>query len=195
MKIAAIVLAAGLSRRFGEANKLLARVDDQTMIRRVVGALIQTDVEWVVVVTGHQSALIESELKDFEPEGRLRMVYNPRYALGMSTSIARGARYLEGADGCMICLGDLPYLTTDDYQELIGLFGKVFAPDRIIIPTFDGKRGHPVFFGSYFFGELQRIPAHDQGAKELIGQYQEHIEYLPVTHNRILKDIDFRIAD
>lgn len=194
-KIAAIVLAAGLSRRYGTHNKLLRQIDGQAMIRVVVEALLKSPVETIVVVTGYQSGQIEKELDRIDEREKLQLVLNEDYDLGMSTSISRGAHYLEGMHGCLICLGDMPFLTTDDYRELIDLFDCEHSPNRIIIPTFEGTRGHPVFFGSLFFQELQELHAHDQGAREVILNNSPYVTFLPLQHNRILQDIDFRTLE
>lgn len=191
-KVAAIVLAAGLSRRYGPDNKLLRQVDGRAMIRVVVEALLSTSVDKIVVVTGHQARQIEKELDRIDRWAKLQLVLNEDYHLGMSTSISRGAHYLEGMQGCLICLSDMPFLTTADYNELIDLVDCDHSTNRIIVPTFDGVRGHPVFFGSLFFEELQELRAHDQGAREVILNNPQHVTFLPLKHNRILQDIDFR---
>ena len=165
------------------------------MIRVVVEALLSTTLDRIVVVTGHQARQIAMELDRIDKREKLQLVLNEDYHLGMSTSISRGAHYLEGMQGCLICLGDMPFLTIADYNELIDLFDCDHSTNRIIVPTFGDIRGHPVFFGSLFFEELQQLRAHDHGAREVIENNSQHVTFLPLKHNRILQDIDFRTLE
>jgi molybdenum cofactor cytidylyltransferase len=192
MKIAALVLAAGLSRRYGKENKLLRPVDGVAMIRKVVEAISHSKVYEVLVVTGHQPTVVEKMLEGLD---KVRFILNDRYEKGISTSIVVGVQGLGQIDGCMICLGDLPHLTTNDYDRLIDVFDSKQSINRIIIPTFQGKRGHPVIFGKSFFGDLENLPISDKGARKIILSNEQHNLELEMQHDGILRDIDFNTSD
>ncbi|MBK8503462.1 MAG: nucleotidyltransferase family protein [Saprospiraceae bacterium] len=153
MEIAAIVLAAGLSKRYGKENKLLRLIDGVPMIRRVVESICRSKVREVLVVTGYQTAVIEEMLAGLD---KVQFVHNDDYEKGMSTSMRKGVKDLGQIDGCMICLGDLPHLTTNDYDRLIEVFESEKSINRIIIPTFQGKRGTPGDLWGVFFWRFGR---------------------------------------
>ncbi|MBK8503906.1 MAG: nucleotidyltransferase family protein [Saprospiraceae bacterium] len=167
-------------------------IDGVPMIRRVVESICRSKVREVLVVTGYQTAVIEEMLAGLD---KVQFVHNDDYEKGMSTSIGKGVKDLGQIDRCMICLGDLPHLTTNDYDRLIEVFESEKSINRIIIPTFQGKRGHPVIFGESFFGDLEGLPISDEGARKIILNNEEYVLELELDHNGILKDIDFNTSD
>jgi molybdenum cofactor cytidylyltransferase len=187
MKIAALVLAAGLSQRYGASNKLLALVDEEPMVLRVVRAVSQANINSVVVVTGHEADLVEKALGEIP---NVNFVKNTQYQLGMSSSIVAGAHFLEGMDGCLICLADLPWLTTADYNYFVAKFRVENNLNQILVPTHAGKNGHPVIFGGHFFTALKELSISDQGAREIIENNLAKVKNIEVEHRRILQDID-----
>ncbi|HVL73390.1 MAG TPA: NTP transferase domain-containing protein, partial [Beijerinckiaceae bacterium] len=86
--IAAVVLAAGQSRRMGGPNKLLARIDGVPLVRRTADAALMSDTGPVIVVTGHQAEAVRAALAGLD----LRFVHNPDYPEGLSTSLRAGIR-------------------------------------------------------------------------------------------------------
>ena len=104
-KVAALVLAAGQSRRMGQANKLLAPVDGRPMVAHAVDAMLASRADPVIVVTGHQADAVRAALA-----GRpVIWAHNPDYASGLSSSLAAGLAALpEDAEGVVIGLGDMP---------------------------------------------------------------------------------------
>src|SRR5690606_14894479 len=87
----AVLLAAGASRRFGDANKLLANVGGKPLIRLVAGAIVESGAADIVVVTGHDHEAVEAALSALP----LRFVHNEDWPTGMGRSIARGVRALR----------------------------------------------------------------------------------------------------
>jgi len=105
-KIAAIVLAAGQSRRAGEQNKLLAEFGDAPMISHVVRSAVDSDACQVIVVTGHEAGLVQKTLENYRAE----IVFNPEYDSGMASSLRIGIQAVSGEmDGALILLGDMPW--------------------------------------------------------------------------------------
>ncbi len=84
-RITAILLAAGLSKRLGR-NKLLLPLGDETVIRKTAEAVLESAVSEVILVTGHEEALVKQAVKDLN----VRLKHNPRYAQGQSTSMVAG---------------------------------------------------------------------------------------------------------
>lgn len=191
MRLGAMVLAAGLSRRFGDENKLLQPVGDVSMLESVINALCSAEVSNIRVVTGHQSSEIQKELSHFRD---LQLIYNPDYRKGMSSSIRKGIDQCEDLDACMICLADMPFLTEEDYRKLMANFYREGAPDCIMIPTFHGRRGHPVIFGKQFFNALSNLPESDQGARQIVRNNPACVKEIDLGTENIFLDVDFRTS-
>jgi molybdenum cofactor cytidylyltransferase len=182
--IAAIVLAAGRSTRMGGPNKLLAELGGKPLVRIAAEEALASRAAPVVVVTGHERARIEAALNRLD----VRLVYNPDYAEGLSTSVKAGlvALPLE-VDGAIVCLGDMPQVTAALIDRLIA----AFDPEQgalVVVPTVAGKRGNPVLWSRRFFPDLMALEG-DVGARHLIGAYQEVVAEVPVE-NAALLDID-----
>jgi molybdenum cofactor cytidylyltransferase len=162
--IAAIVLAAGASRRFGEENKLLALVDGRPLVARVVNALSIGGVTDIVVVTGHDRVNVEAALR-----GRpARIVRNEDWQTGMGSSIAAGAAALDpGATGAFVVPGDMALLSPQLVAALISAF-VANRHDRIVYPaTQAGEQRNPVLWPRRHFGALLSLPP-EKGAKALL---------------------------
>lgn len=183
-RIAAVVLAAGLSSRMG-ANKLLEDVGGTTMVRRVVEAAGASDAEPVVVVTGHAAPQIEAALSGLDVE----FVNNPDFTKGLSTSLKAALSHLpEDCDGALVMLGDMPGISPTLINRLIAGFDP--AEGRAIcLPTRAGRRGNPVLWAKRFFPEIQAVEG-DVGARNLIGAYDELICEIPVEDDAAFADID-----
>jgi len=183
-RIAAIVLAAGQSRRMGR-NKLLIELDGATLVERAVDAALASQAAPVIVVLGHQATEIAARLA-----GRpVVLVENPDYAQGLSTSLKRGLAALpETADGAVICLADMPGIGRQLIDRLIAGFSPVEGRE-IILPIRNGKRGNPVLWSRRFFPELQSVSG-DTGAKHVIGAYPEYVTEIEAPDDGVLIDLD-----
>ena len=188
-RIAALVLAAGQSRRMGPENKLLAEIDGKPMVVRAAEAALASRADAVIVVTGHERDRVEAALAGLD----LRSVHNPDYAQGLSTSLRRGLAALPAAtDGVVVALGDMPRVEAAAIDRLIAAFNPLEGR-AICVPTWDGKRGNPVLFASRFLAEMQDI-AGDVGARHLIGEYPELVVEVAMdeidTGHGVLLDVD-----
>lgn len=183
--IGAIVLAAGQSRRMGSVNKLLAEIDGKPMLAHVVDAALASDASPVIIVTGHEPDRVKEALSGRD----ITFVHNPDYADGLSTSLRHGLSMLDRTvDGAVVCLGDMPGITADHINQLIGAFN----PDDghvICVPTFKGKRGNPVLWHRRFFGPMSEVSG-DVGARHLIGDNEDLLLEIPMDDNAILADLD-----
>ncbi|MCG8598170.1 MAG: molybdopterin-binding/glycosyltransferase family 2 protein [Kiloniellales bacterium] len=189
-RIAAIILAAGQSRRMGPVNKLLAEIGGKPMLRRVAEAALASKAGPVIVVTGHEPEAVTGVLAGLD----LQLVHNPDYAAGLSTSLQRGLGAVPvgsdgaGSDGAVVCLGDMPGLTAGAIDRLIAAFNPLEGR-AICVPTWQGKRGNPLLFAQRYFAEIQAISG-DVGARHLIGEYPEAVAEVPMADDAILQDID-----
>jgi len=184
-RIAAIVLAAGRSTRMGGPNKLLADVGGRPLVRIAVEEALASRAQPVVVVTGHQREQVEAALKGLP----VILTHNPDFAQGLSTSLKAGLAALPaGADGAIVCLGDMPQVDAGLIDRLVA----AFEPEKgalVVVPTIAGKRGNPVVWSRRFFADLSRLDG-DVGARHLIGAYPEAVVEVPVTGRGALIDVD-----
>ena len=184
-RIAALVLAAGQSRRMGSVNKLVAEIDGQSMVARVADAVLASKAHPVVAVLGHQAAKVRAVFGERD----IVTVENAEYAVGLSTSLRRGLEALpDDIDGVLVCLGDMPRVTAGHIDKLIAAFNPLEGR-AICVPTDQGKRGNPVLWARRFFPEMQEI-AGDVGARHLIGAYGDLVEEVEMGAEGVLIDID-----
>ncbi len=184
-KVAAIVLAAGQSRRMGPSNKLLMEIEGKPLVRRTVEAVSTSKVAQVVVVTGHQDAEVRKALAGLD----VTIVHNPRYAEGLSTSLKAGIDAL-GAEiaAAVIGLGDMPGVQAAHVDQLIAAFAPE-ADKAIGVPTHNGKRGNPVLWARRFFEDMQGLSG-DVGAKALIGANESLVYEIEFGDTAVLTDLD-----
>ena len=184
-RVAAIVLAAGRSTRMGGPNKLLEKISGKPLVRIAAEEALRSRASPVVVVTGHERTKVETALAGLA----VRLVHNPDYAEGLSTSVKVGLATLSPEiEAAIICLGDMPQVTGALIDRLVA----GFDPERntlVVVPTFGGKRGNPVLWSRRFFPELMALEG-DVGARHLIGTYQEVVTEVPVENAAAMTDVD-----
>lgn len=180
-KITALVLAAGQSSRMGDQNKLLLKFNDQSMVSHVVDQLMLSNASSVLVVTGNEAEHVRNSISQ-----KVKFAQNPYFELGLSSSLKVGISELpEDSDGVMICLGDMPYITTDNYDQLINSF----ELNKIIAPTSNGKVGNPLIFSEEYFGDFTKLEG-DKGARKLLKEHQKNVIKIDLNTEAIFDDID-----
>ncbi len=159
----AVVLAAGRSSRMGGPNKLMARFSGSPLIRQTVERALQAAVSVAVVVTGHQAARIRDALQGLD----VAFAHNPGFAAGLSGSLRTGLAALPAdAAGALVLLGDMPAVTTDDLDRLIGAFQRG-GGRACVRATHEGKRGNPVILPRALFAAVAQLEG-DTGARHLV---------------------------
>ena len=183
-RIAAVVLAAGMSSRMG-ANKLLAPVEGRPLVRHAVEAALASAAGLVVVVTGNGAADVAAALIGLN----IHLVDNPDFTRGLSMSLRTGINALpEDCDGAVILLGDMPGVSAGLVDRLIAAFDP--GEDRAIcVATRQGKRGNPVLWARRFFPEIAALEG-DVGAKHLASAYSELVCEVEADDDGPLTDID-----
>lgn len=184
--IAAVVLAAGRSRRMAPHNKLL--VVDRTgkpMIARVVDNVLSSHARPILVVTGHQAEQVQHALG-----GRpVRYVHADDYAEGLAASLKAGIAAVPGeCAAAVVCLGDMPLVTGRMIDRLLS----AYDPDEgrlIVLPTYRGKQGNPMLWDREFFPEILDVSG-DSGARFLVGQHIEAVAEVEMADDAVLRDFD-----
>jgi len=183
--VAAIVLAAGESRRMGELNKLTLAVAGVPLLRHTASTLLDSELGEIVVVVGHEQQTAQA-LLDGLP---LRVVSNARYAEGQMTSVHRGMQALsEPCDGVMVCLSDQPLLQVEDINRLIAAF-LYRCPTSVLVPTWQGRRGNPIILAYQHRGVILG-GERNLGCKRLIENNPELVTPLETENDHVVFDID-----
>jgi molybdenum cofactor cytidylyltransferase len=189
-RVAALVLAAGLSSRMAPQNKLLTVLPSgQTMIAETVDRILESAASPVIVVVGHQ----ESQVRKALATKNLRFVHAPDYAEGMAASLRAGVSALSDDFGAvLICLGDMPLVAKSSLDRILSAYDPAEGRE-IIIPTYDGQRGNPVLWGKRFFNDLRNLSG-DSGARQILHKYMEHVAEVSVTSDTVLRDFDTPVS-
>jgi molybdenum cofactor cytidylyltransferase len=184
-RIAIIVLAAGQSRRMGKDNKLVADVNGTAMVRHTLENIAGVVPDEPIVVTGHEADMVTAALAGLD----LKIVHNPKFAAGLSTSLVTGLGALDDeVDGALVCLADMPRVSREDIKKLIAAFDPI-ENRAICVPTFRGKRGNPVLWGREFFDPMSRVSG-DVGARHLIGAHDDKVVEVEVDSDGVILDVD-----
>ena len=169
-RIAALVLAAGESKRMGRVNKLLATIAGRPLVRIAAEAALASRVAPVVVVTGHEAERIEAALAGLS----VIVAHNPDYGEGLSTSLRTGLKVLPAAtDGVVVMLADMPGVAPALIDRLIAAFDPEAGRD-IVVPVSAGRRGNPVLWGARFFARLAAVTG-DAGGRQVIAEHGESV--------------------
>ncbi|MCH8504813.1 MAG: nucleotidyltransferase family protein [Ectothiorhodospiraceae bacterium] len=183
--VSVLILAAGLSSRMGERNKLLAAWRGKALVRHVAEQALASQANAVYVVTGHEGDRVADALADLP----VTRAVNPEYRSGLASSLRAGLGALPASVGAvLVCLGDMPHVDTAALDGLI----EAYSPDRgrlVCIPTFRGKRGNPVLLGRQLFPMLARLEG-DAGARHIIAANSGSVAEVPVDTPGILLDVD-----
>lgn len=184
-RVAAVLLAAGQSRRMGRLNKMLADVDGEAMVARTARTLLSSRAGPVIVVVGHEADRVRAALAGLD----VRIVHNPDYGEGISSSLRAGVNAVpEEAMAAVMALGDMPRVSASDIDALI----EAFDPDggaTICVPTHGGKRGNPVLWGRRYFQEISAC-AGDAGARHLVGENVDQVAEVERPDPGVLLDFD-----
>lgn len=181
-RLVAVVPAAGMSRRFGAANKLLRPYGGSTVVGTVVSTLLSAGLP-VIVVTGHDAEAVRDACPGAE------FVENPDYEQGLGTSVAAGVRAAD-ADGVMIALGDMPGLDFDVVRALREAF-EVAAPGAILAVRYadePARPGHPIVYDAVHFPALLSLSG-DVGARDYLSAHRSSICWIHQPGS--LPDLDF----
>jgi molybdenum cofactor cytidylyltransferase len=184
LDIAALLLAAGQSRRMGGVNKLLVEVGGEAMVRRMARLLLESGLT-VTAVTGHERARVEEALAGLG----VALVHNPGYRAGRQSSVLTGLAAL-GADhdAVLVALGDQPALDREDIAALIAAFA-ASGRDKFMIPFHNGKRGNPVVIPRAILEEIAVLPG-DAPPGPLTDRFPGRIARFDAASDHFVRDID-----
>jgi molybdenum cofactor cytidylyltransferase len=184
--IAGLILAAGESSRMG-TDKATLTYRGRTFLEGIVQTLEEAEIERIVVVLGHHAEEIQRKVKI----GSAQVVLNPDYRSGQTSSLQAGLRALMADDpeAIVFCLVDHPAVSPETVSRLVATFRDCGAP--VVIPTYQGRRGHPVLIGRQVFAELLEL-ACDAGADSVVRRYRPATQFVEVEDEGVVVDVDDR---
>lgn len=181
--IAAIILAAGQSSRMGQHKLLLPLLGKPLLLHVVENALAAGCAE-VLVVVGYRADAVCRLLTDYP----VRVIENPAYAQGQSTSMRAGiAALAPQTEAAMILLADQPLVNPAMLQRLMQAWQDTAQP--IVAPYYAGQRGNPVLFARALFPELLSVTG-DQGGREVLQRHAREVEPVPIADADAAQDLD-----
>ena len=183
--IIAVVLSGGESSRMGRPKALLP-IEGERFIERIVGVLNDSRAARIIVVLGHNAADLRRHIEGLPVE----ILLNPDYKKGQLSSLQVAIRHLEndsGCDGVLVHLVDHPFIHGALVDRMIDQF--YAAKKLIVIPTHQGRRGHPVIFARQLFSELIAAPV-EQGAKAVVNAHRQETLELATEEEGVTLDID-----
>lgn len=182
--ISLVVLAAGRSTRM-KSNKLLLKLDGETLIERVLKAATKSSADEVVVVLGQDAERIKGRLARL----KCKLVTNPDYMKGQSESVKVGLKAVSrDADAVMILPADVALIDPQTINKIADEYRKSKMP--IVIASHQKQSGHPILLDRQLFPEIAQIDEKTLGLKALIKRHKAQIKYLEVGTEKALIDID-----
>jgi CTP:molybdopterin cytidylyltransferase MocA len=182
-RVAAILLAAGQSRRMG-AFKPLLPFGARTVVETCVDNLRAAGVGEIVVVVGHRGAEVRARLQDWP----VRFAVNEEAESEMSVSIARGVAQLpDEAQAVLIALVDQPAVTPDIIGRVLATRAETGA--RLVVPEYEGRGGHPVLIDLAYRAELLKLDA-GRGLRALFARHRLATRRVAVTSPYVRRDMD-----
>jgi molybdenum cofactor cytidylyltransferase len=185
--MAGIVLAAGMSLRLGSAKQLV-RVGGQCLLDSVLDEALASCLDRIVLVLGHRAGEVTAALKERDDRDRLRILINPAYRDGISSSIRTGMESVQDTfSAIMIILGDQPFVRANLINLLIRRFRS--SEKDICVPVCRGRRGHPVIIGRLFYDAVMSTTG-DVGARNILRSNPESVLGVEFSDSRIFFDVD-----
>ncbi|HEV2385891.1 MAG TPA: nucleotidyltransferase family protein [Candidatus Acidoferrales bacterium] len=184
--LAAVILAAGESRRMGFPKALLP-YGDRTFLEHLLGVVEHPRIGLRRVVVGAGGAEIARRI----PLGPSVLVENREWRKGQLSSIRAALESIRRAEteGMLLALVDHPLVTAAVVGALIAAFDR--SPQSIVIPTWGGRRGHPVIFPRHLYAELESAPD-DAGARAVVRAHPQEVVEVATDEEGVVLDIDDR---
>ena len=181
-KIIKVVLAAGLSKRYGFKNKILEKINGKTLIEIILDRLIQIDSNKnnIVVIGGNNYNSLKKTLNKYD----VKLFYNKNYKNGLGSSVSFILKKKISKNGIMFIPGDMPLISIKDFKKLINTFFQ--KQNKIISPCYKEKIGNPLIIPKIYFNLLKNLKK-DEGARKVLPS--KDFIYVPCGYGTIF-DID-----
>ncbi len=182
-EIWAIILAAGASTRMNR-QKLLLPFNGKTIIETVVENAALSVNSNILVVLGSHREQIQKQIVN----NQVKFCVNENYMAGMLSSVICGFRALPGeARAALIFLGDQPQIPSQVTDLVIEAW--IQSKKGIVMPTYNGRRGHPVLIETRYKTEIERLDS-EKGLRTLSEKFKDDVYEVECNIPEILSDID-----
>jgi len=178
--LSAILLSAGMSSRFG-SPKALAQFNGKTVIEHLQCLLVDSKIDEVIIVLGAHSTNIKPYILKHK---KVKVVYNKDYNLGQTSSFKIGLSSIEKVSRYVFLLPvDYPAIK----KETIDYLCQEFEPTSplILIPTYEGKKGHPPVFNMSLKEEFMELD-NGKGLNRIARKHTEDTVYVPVNDSGVI---------
>ena len=183
-KIAAVLLAAGRSRRMG-AFKALLPFGRRSVVETCVANLLEAGAAEVVVVVGHRGEEVRAAL---DGETRVRFAINDVEGSEMGVSVARGVEAVsDEAKAVLVALVDYPAVPPSAIESLLQARARTGA--RLVVPEWRGRGGHPVLVDLTLREELLNV-VHERGLRALFDAHGAEVLRVPSDSPFVTRDMD-----
>ncbi len=190
MSIAIVIPAAGASRRFGVADKLLAPFGEggAPIVRHTVEAACRSRAGAVVVVVraGPPGEAVGAALQGLDA----RIVVNPDAEAGMGSSVAVGVRSVGAAfPGIMVLPADMPWITAEWLDQLIAVFEAAEGRSIVVPLNALGEQRNPVIWPAELAVGLAGLTG-EMGGKGLLARHADRVARVTAPGEHVLRDVD-----
>lgn len=182
--ISLVILAAGKSTRMKE-NKLLLKINRETLIEHVVKTATESVVDEVVVVLGYEAQKVKERLAGLG----CRVVTNENYEKGQSESVKVGlAAVSAGAEAVMFLPADVALIDAQSINKVANEYSRSKSP--IVIASHQRQSGHPILIDRALFPEVSGVNEETLGLKAVINRHRTEVKHVEVGTENVLIDID-----
>ncbi len=187
-RIDCFILAAGMSKRMGNQNKLLKKINNNTILNQTLNNHIESKINNINLILGHQKNIV----LEYVDQNKVFIIENNNFKSGMLSSILKiDENISDDTKGVLISLADMPLVTSEDINKLINIFNE--NNQKIIcIPENKGKLGNPILLPKEIYKDLIKNKSklsNDKGLKKLI--LDKKYDYIRVSLSEgVTKDFD-----
>ena len=183
--ISTIVLAAGQSKRMNGDNKLIKKYNKKYLINHIIGTLIKSKVNKIIVVLGFQSSKVK---RIIIKNKKINFVFNKNYKSGMSSSIKTGLKRISKRSiGFLIVQADMPLISIKIVDSLC--YAVRNSNKEIVAPIYKRNIGNPIGFKRSMTRMLNKTSG-DSGAKKVILRNKKKLGLIKVNSKSIFKDFN-----
>jgi len=183
VKISAIILSAGFSSRINVFKPLL-KINERTFLEEIVFKL-EDIVSEIVVVLGYKS----DEILNTVNLKSAKFVLNENYEKGMFSSLKQGILEIQDGNAFLLNPVDCPLVKKQTYKQIVEFWQK--NPEKIIIPQYENKKGHPAIFPAWSTDEILKYPDNTPGGvRNFIERNFSSVELFKTDDRGVIIDID-----
>ncbi len=181
----AVIICGGYSKRMNDF-KATMKLDEKPVISMVLDEIEKSGIRNTIVVTGYGRKNIQPFIS-----GRkgIREAFNPNFDKGMFSSIVKGIESAKEADGILLFPIDIPLVTSEAVEKLVAVIINSKENTSFAVPTFKGKKGHPLYIPSCFFDEILAYEG-NRGLKGITEKYFDRMDFIETDEEGILLDMD-----